>query len=469
MAPHTGDGHAADRSAPATRRRRRGRAGRLRDALRTTPALIVVGGAVLVAALAATAAVAVQSRASATTLGERSAETAVRTSTTAREIYQGLADADVAASAVFLLPPTEERRASLVGAYDAAVHEVERTLTDSMGNAAADPDRLTRLATIAARLKVYRDVVCAALRVAGPLPAPPGAEQRRPCAPAETTTEETGADDAAARAVLASAYAREASHYMSTELLTAAQGLWNYDTRRLLDARADARPWLAASVLVPLGTLAALVVVQVWLRRRTRRRLNAGLLLASLGTAAVLAMLVSSWWHWPDADRRFPELERAIDAQSATQQRLGTLLAGRADVYLGLGASVDPAGHKADFDRRDLCLGPAGTPAGQEPPKDRIDCTALTETVWPARQSRTPNAFRNAVDTVLSEGSAGRAFVAAEGHLLADLTARNEEVSRMVTDLPEAPRHLGGTAAWVTLLAAAGVVAGLRQRYLEYQ
>ncbi|MEU5949807.1 hypothetical protein ABZ793_30230 [Micromonospora sp. NPDC047465] len=463
MAPHTGDGHGADRSAPATRRRRR--AGRLRDALRTTPALIVVGGALLVAALAATAAVAVQSRASATTLGERSAETAVRTSTTAREIYQGLADADVAASAVFLLPPTEDRRASLVGAYDAAVHEVERTLTDSMGNAVDDPDRLTRLATIAARLKVYRDVVCAALRVAGPLPALPGAEQRRPCTPAETTTAEAGADDAAARAVLASAYAREASHYMSTELLTAAQGLWNYDTRRLLEARADARPWLAASVLVPLGTLAALVVVQVWLRRRTRRRLNAGLLLASLGTAAVLAMLVSSWWHWPDADRRFPELERAIDAQSATQQRLGTLLAGRADVYLGLGASVDPAGHKADFDRRDLCA----DPAGQEPPRDRIDCTALTEAVWPARQSRTPDAFRNAVDTVLSDGSAGRAFVTAEGHLLADLTARNQEVSRMVTDLPEAPRHLGGTAAWVTLLAAAGVVAGLRQRYLEYQ
>jgi hypothetical protein len=423
----------------------------------------VVGGAVLVAALAATAVVAVQSRTSATTLGERSAETAVRTSTTAREIYQGLADADVAASAVFLLPPTEARRASLVGAYDAAVHEVERTLTDSMGDAAADPDRLTRLATIAARLKVYRDVVCAALRVAGPLP---DTEQRRPCAPAETTTQETGTDDAAARAVLASAYAREASHYMSTELLTAAQGLWNYDTRRLLDARADARPWLAASVLVPLGTLAALVAVQVWLRRRTRRRLNAGLLLASAGTAAVLAMLVSSWWHWPDADRRFPELERAIDAQSATQQRLGTLLAGRADVYLGLGASVDPAGHKADFDRRDLCVGPA---AGPEPPRDRIDCTALEESVWPARQSRTPDAFRNAVDTVLSEGPAGRAFVAAEGHLLADLTARNEEVSRMVTDLPEAPRHLGGTAAWVTLLAAAGVVAGLRQRYLEYQ
>ncbi|MFG3708246.1 hypothetical protein ACGF7U_26410 [Micromonospora sp. NPDC047670] len=465
MAPHTGDGPGADRSAPAPRRPRRGGAGRLRDALRTTPALIVVGGAVLVAALAATAAVAVQSRASATTLGERSAETAVRTSTTAREIYRGLADADVAASAVFLLPPTEDRRASLVGAYDAAVHEVERRLTDSMGDAVDDPDRLRRLATIAARLTVYRDVVCAALRVAGPLPALPGAENRRPCAPAEETAE-TGTDNAAARAVLASAYAREASHYMSTELLTEAQGLWNYDTRRLIDARADARPWLAASVLVPLGTLAALVVTQVWLRRRTRRRLNAGLLLASAGTTAVLAMLVASWWHWPAADRGFPELERAIDAQSATQQRLGALLAGRADVYLGLGASVDPAGHKADFDRRDLCVHPA---AGPEPPKDRIDCTALEAAVWPARQSRTPDAFRDAVDTVLSEGSAGRAFVAAEEHLLADLTARNQEVSRMVADLPEAPHHRGAAAAWVTLLAAAGVVAGLRQRYLEYQ
>ncbi|MGC5333995.1 hypothetical protein [Micromonospora sp. DT62] len=464
MASHTGDEPGADRPAPASGPARPGGTGRLRDALRTTPALIVLSGAVLVAALAATAAVAVQSRASATTLGERSAATAVGTSTTARQIYQGLADADVAASAVFLLPPAEDRRAPLVAAYDASVHEVERTLTDSMGNAVGDPDRLTRLATIAARLKVYRDVVCAALRVAGPLSAT-ATGNRQPCPPAGAA-EQAGTGSPAARAVLASAYAREASHYMSTELLTAAQGLWNYDTRLLLDARADARPWLAASVLVPLGALAALVVVQVWLRRRTRRRLNAGLLLASVATTAVLAMLVSSWWHWPDADRGFPELERAIDAQSATQQRLGALLAGRADVYLGLGASVDPAGHKADFDSRDLCLEPAG---GREPPKDRIDCTALARDVWPARQIKTPNAFRDAVGTVLAEGSAGRAFVAAEGHLLTELTTRNEEVTRMVAGLPEARRHLGGPAAWVTLLAAAGVVAGLRQRHLEYQ
>ncbi|MER7416970.1 hypothetical protein ABT346_09330 [Micromonospora peucetia] len=466
MASHTGDEPEADRTAPATgpRPARPGGTGQLRDTLRTTPALIVLGGAVLLVALAATAAVAVKSRAPATTLGERSAATAVDTSTTARQIYQGLADADVAASAVFLLPPTEDRRASLVTAYDASVHEVERTLTDSMGNAVGDPDRLTRLATIAARLKVYRGVVCAALRVAGPLPAA-ATGNRQPC-PTAGAAEQAGTGSPAARAVLASAYAREASHYMSTELLTAAQGLWNYDTRLLLDARADARGWLAASVVVPLATLAALLVVQVWLHRRTRRRLNAGLLLASVSAAAVLAMLVSSWWHWPAADRGFPELERAIDAQSATQQRLGSLLAGRADVYLGLGASVDPAGHKADFDRRDLCLDPAG---GAAPARDRIDCTALEETVWPARQSRTPDAFRGAVDTVLGGGSAGQAFVAAEGHLLTDLTTRNEEVSRMVSDLPETRRHLGAAAAWVTLLAAAGVVAGLRQRYLEYQ
>ncbi|MEU6075116.1 hypothetical protein [Micromonospora sp. NPDC047074] len=463
MSSQTGDEPGADRTPPVSGPVRPAGTGRLRAALRTTPALIVLSGAVLLAALAVTGAVAAQSRASATTLGQRSAAVAVGTSTTAREIYQGLADADVAASAVFLLPPTESRRTSLVAAYDASVHAVERTLTDSMGNAVDDPDRLTRLATIAARLKVYRDVVCAALRVADPQGGTAG--NRQPCPPA-TATAEVGADNPAGRAVLASAYAREASHYMATELLTAAQGLWNYDTSLLLDARADARGWLAASVLTPLATLAALVVTQVWLRRRTRRRLNAGLLLASGGTAAVLVMLVSSWWHWPAADRGFPELERAIHAQSSTQQRLGTLLAGRADVYLGLGASVDPAGHKEDFDRRDLCLGPG---RGEAAPKDRIDCTALEEKVWPARQSKAPNAFRGAVETVLSEGSAGRAFDTAENHLLAELTARNEEVSRMVTDLPEVRRHLGGAAAWVTLLAAAGVVAGLRQRYLEYQ
>ncbi|WFE35217.1 hypothetical protein [Micromonospora sp. WMMD975] len=434
--------------------------------VRSTPALIVLHGVGLGLALLVTAVVAVRSSAPAGNLGERAVGVAMATSTTAREIYQGLADADVAASAVFLLPPDETRRSALRTDYDTAVRRVERQLTDATGEAVNDPDRLNRLAAIGSRLTVYRGVVCAALATAGgDATGGAGPDTSAACPATPATAGGPGpagaARSAAARAVLASAYAREASHYMSTELLTEAQRLWDDDTRRLLHARADARPWVAASVLTPLALLGALVATQLWLRRRTRRRLNAGLLLASGAAVAALAMLVASWWHWPAADGRFDDLESAIAAQSTSQQRLGDLLAGRADLYLGLGASVDPAGHRADFDARKLCSPTSGRAAP-------IDCAAL-EDVWSARQSRTPDAFRDAVDTVLRDGPVGRSFEAAKIDLEDALRADAARADAARERLPAAPRPLGGAAAWVVLLAGGGVVAGLRQRYLEYQ
>ncbi|WFE39900.1 hypothetical protein [Micromonospora sp. WMMD998] len=431
--------------------------------VRSTPALIVLHGVGLGLALLVTAVVAVRSSAPAANLGQRAVGVAMATSTTAREIYQGLADADVAASAVFLLPPDEARRGALRADYDAAVRRVERQLTDATGEAVNDPDRLNRLAAIGSRLTVYRGVVCAALATAGgDVTGGAGPDTSAACpATAGGSGPAGAARSAAARAVLASAYAREASHYMSTELLTEAQRLWDDDTRRLLHARAAARPWVAASVLMPLALLGALVATQLWLRRRTRRRLNAGLLLASGAAVAVLAMLVASWWHWPAADDRFGDLESAIAAQSTSQQRLGDLLAGRADLYLGLGASVDPAGHRADFDARGLCFPASGRAAP-------IDCAALDD-VWSARQSRTRDAFRDAVDTVLRDGPVGRSFEVAKSNLEDALRADGARADAARERLPAAPRPLGGAAAWVILLAGGGVVAGLRQRYLEYQ
>ncbi|WP_434739651.1 hypothetical protein [Micromonospora sp. SH-82] len=400
-----------------------------------TPVRIVVNGAVLVVLLVATAVVALRADTPAATLGERSASAAARTSTSARQIYVGLADADVAASAVFLLPPGDQRSATLKAGYRSRVHGVEHALNASMGAAVDDPDRLARLATIAARFQVYQRVVADALAI----------------------TE--GGGDPAARGVLAAAYAREASHYLASRLLTQAQELWDYDTRLLRQARADAGWWAVASIVTPLVALAVVVAVQWWLWRRTRRRFNAGLLVASAGIVAVLGLAVAGWWHWPSATARFPALEEAVAAQSDTQQRLGRLLAGRADVYLALGASVDPAGHRADFVDRGLCdVGP-GT---------RFDCGTL-DAVWTARQSQERDAFGRAVDTVLDEGPAGASFTAAATALTGDLDEGDRAVTAAVARLPDAPRPLGGTAAWLVLLTGAGVVLGLRQRLAEYR
>ncbi|WBB80530.1 hypothetical protein O7606_03845 [Micromonospora sp. WMMD882] len=413
----------------------RGRAGRWRAALRTTPARIVLYGAVLLLLLVTTAVVALRSAAPAGALGERSASTAARTSTNARQIYVLLADTDVAASAVFLLSPGDRERAGLEAAYQDKVRAVERALNRSMGAAADDRDRLTRLAGITARFQRYQRVVDDGLAVVSD-----GSDIRR--------------------GVLASAYAAQASHYMTDQVLDAAQSLWNYDTRLLREARGDAGWWASAALGTPLVTLAALGGVQWWLWRRTRRRLNAGLLVATVSVLAVLGLAVASWSHWPAATHGFPALAETVETQSATQERLGDVLAGRAAVYLALGASVDPAVHRAAFDGRRLCDSGPGSVG--------FDCRALDK-VWGARQSQEPDAFRDAVRTVLDQGRAGESFEAASTVLTRRLDEGDTTVTTAVTALPTAPRHLGGPAAWLTLLAGVGVLAGLRRRLVEYR
>ncbi|MCI4065972.1 hypothetical protein MRQ36_26845 [Micromonospora sp. R77] len=430
---------------------------RRRHPLRSTPVLIVVHGALLAALLLATAVVAAGSADPARTLGRRSADLAAGTSTSARQIYRTLADADAAASAVFLLSPGDRRRRGLIDGYDDRIRQVRAALSASMGAAVDDPDRLARLATIAARLQVYQRIIDDGLgRRCDDRTGPEGPAI---CAKVDDETVATAKN----RGVLASAYAREASHYMSAELLRTAQDLWNYDTRQLREARATGEWWLLASLLVPLAALAALVAVQWWLWRRTRRRLNAGLLVATVGVAVVLGMLVASWWHWPAADDRFPALERAIETQSGTQQRLGDLLRGRADVYLALGSSVDPAGHRQDFLGRGVC----GVPP------EAVDCGTL-DPVWSARQGYPPGAFGVAVDTVLKDGSgrtgaAARSFDQVTDRLTGELNDGDRAVDAAVARLPRAPRQLGGSAAWVTLLAGVAMLLGLRRRLVDYR
>jgi hypothetical protein len=427
---------------------------RSRDLLRSTPARIMLHGAVLAALLVATAVVATGSTDPATALGRRSADLAAATSTSARQIYRTLADADAAASAVFLLSPGDPRRQGLIDRYDERIRAVRGALSASMGSAVDDPDRLARLATIAGRLQVYQQVIDDGLdRRCTDLTS---AEGPAIC----TKIADPTVQDAPNRGVLASAYAREASHYMSSQLLRAAEDLWDHDTRRLSEARERARWWLAASLLVPLATLLALGAAQWWLWRRTRRRLNAGLLTATGAVLGVLVLLVASWWHWPDADARFPALERAIRTQSATQQRLGTLLAGRADVYLALGSSVDPDGHRQDFLRRRLC----------GPPPDAVDCVTL-DPVWTARRSYPPGGFAAAVDTVLTdrEGTAAASFDALTDRLTDRLNDGDRTVDEAVGALPPAPRQLGRPAAGLTLLAGVAVLLGLRRRLVDYR
>ncbi|HYS39896.1 MAG TPA: hypothetical protein VEO01_30135, partial [Pseudonocardiaceae bacterium] len=85
-----------------------------------------------------------------------------------------------------------------------------------------------------------------------------------------------------------SAYLREADNLMQATLLPAAQRLYQIDTGRLISAQDDATsfPWFAA--LLGVALLVALIFTQRYVRRRTNRVINVGLLVATVAVAIAL-------------------------------------------------------------------------------------------------------------------------------------------------------------------------------------
>lgn len=396
-----------------------------------TPAQLMIVVGLVVALLAATAAVTLASPAAAEALGRDAAADTARNSTSAREIYGGLADTDVAAGAMFLAED-EARRSRQIGVYVAAADRVQRAISAAQVHAYDDPGRLSQLTTVADELRVYRRVVDDGIVVGY-------------------------GDDFAVQAVLASAYAREASHYMAEVLLPSVRRLAADDQERLAGARRDGLRQLIAAVLLPVLTLLALAAAQWWLWRRTRRRLNAGLLAATGAVVATLGLVLASWSHWPAADDGFAGVAALMQRQAVTQERLGEVLSGRADLYLALGAGVDPSQHQRDFAGRGLC-GDA---------VDEVDCEAL-DGVWTARQSGDAGAYASAVGKVLASGAVAGEFDEAARSLTDRLAQGERDVDAAVARLPEAPRQHRFLLPGLLAVAAVTAMGGLAARLVEY-
>src|SRR5699024_7134131 len=104
------------------------------------------------------------------------------------------------------------------------------------------------------------------------------------------TNHQAAADsDSAADAAAGEADLREASELMRSQLLPAAQRLYRINTAQLADEQQAAAtfPWVAVTLVAVL--LLVLVVAQVYLRRRTKRVFNIGLV---VGSSAVVVLLL---------------------------------------------------------------------------------------------------------------------------------------------------------------------------------
>jgi hypothetical protein len=186
----------------------------------------------------------------------------------AQELYRSLSDADATAAAAFLSsgaepPALRDRYADDIAAASATLVKLSAGVNGSSATGGAKT--VQELSGISAELPVYTGLIETA-RANNRLGYPVGA-----------------------------AYLREASSLMRGTLLQDAASLYDAETARLDDdsAGASGYPWVA--VAVGIIALVALYYAQRFIRRRTNRVLNLGVVGAMVALVISLAWLNISW------------------------------------------------------------------------------------------------------------------------------------------------------------------------------
>ena len=184
----------------------------------------------------------------------------------ALRIYQRLSDANDAAATAFLtggLEPAAVRQRYLADVSAAESGLEDATARSGAGNGVTSAD----LRTLSIDLPVYTGEI------------------------------ETARADNRLGLPLGAAYLREASALMRSALLPAAQRLYDAENSSLgsTSARATGLPLIAVTLAVGLGLGGVIGLASRWLRRRTNRVLNAGLVVAGAVVVASLAWLAIAY------------------------------------------------------------------------------------------------------------------------------------------------------------------------------
>lgn len=233
------------------------------DLLRSTPGqwgvlllLLVIAGLVvgLVTALS------VRSRQQ--TLADLATSTG-QVHTAAAEFHRSLSTADMAAAAAFLARDQDRAtdRVRYETTYETSIGEAQSALASLVAarDMADDPARRNLLGTLPGRLSEYTVLVETARAYN---------RQGEP---------------------VASTYQLLAADAMRAHLLPAARELHQAGRARAADAQLTATSFPVLELVLIGLLLSALVTAQVWLRRRTNRMFNLGLVAATIAAAAMLA------------------------------------------------------------------------------------------------------------------------------------------------------------------------------------
>ncbi|QTJ67002.1 hypothetical protein HYG77_16325 [Rhodococcus sp. ZPP] len=234
-----------------------------REFLASTPGRLSVLGIALVTAALATGAIA------SAAIGARQQRIDVlRTHTeplayAAEALYSSLSIADAAATTSFISGGIEPREVR--NRYNQAIGDASNALvTASNGVSSTDAGALRLLSEVSRHMSVYTTLVATA-RANNRSGNPVGV-----------------------------AYLGDASALMQDTILPAAERLYIEQSRSVADTQAHGARLPRAAFVVTAGLLIALVLAQVYLARKSKRRVNPGLVVASLLTATLLVWLAAA-------------------------------------------------------------------------------------------------------------------------------------------------------------------------------
>jgi hypothetical protein len=366
----------------------------------------------------------------------------------AQLLYRSLSDADATAASAFLQGGIEP--ASLSRRYQRDIATASQALATAADSGGADAGAVSVLSV---QLPIYTGLV------------------------------ETARTYNRQGAPLGAAYLREASALMRAKLLPAAQRLYRTETDRLDSDRGGAAmfPYIA----IPLGLLllAALVVAQVYVQRRTNRVFNPGLLAATAAGVVAMLWLGVSWAALAghlDTGRRTGSDQLQLFAQS----RLVALQA-RADESLTLVARGSGADFEKDFKARiaDLIgkdgsgglLGDARADASGSL-RAELGATIADVKAWDAAHRRVRalddgGKYPDAVQLAIGAGpnGAAAAFGALDSRLGHDIDAANTRFADQAAAAGDTQTGAAAGIGVLAVLAVLGAAVGIQRRAAEYR
>ncbi|MER6994937.1 hypothetical protein [Streptomyces sp. NPDC000410] len=425
---------------------------RLRAAATTEPGRLRVIGAVLAALVVAFGAVTafeVSDRASA---ADDVVSRSQPLSADAASIYRSLADADTAAASGFLAGAEEPAEAR--ERYRKDIANASRLLVKAAATTDVSSDSGRSIAALNEQLPRYTGLI----------------ERAR-------ANNRQGLP-------LGGAYLRYANQQMTTELLPAAQQLYDAETARLDADQEDAQLWPFLSLAIGVVALGGLVWAQRRDYHRTNRMFNQGLLAATAASTVVLLWLAVGHTvaraGLDDAQTRGQASLRVLN-----EARINSLKA-RANENLTLvarGAVLTPDGkgdkyetdYAAGMDRLTTALGEAQELAGDDPGSIPVASAVSAVSEWKTRHKSAADTDRagdydEAVMKVIGgKGSTGESFDRVDEALDKALTHEQGEFTKFAGDGRAALTGLPVGTAVLAVLGAASAVLGIGRRLSEYR